>query len=176
MTAPFNKSRHPNQATVATVPPCTTAPCRRTFAPHRHISPARCACSVILRWVFPNVNAPGVRPQHRAVPDAAVFLKPHAARQCGVFGHKRRAVVGRGMVVYCDESHTIASPFFSRISARCRGRRPRRPGPFTATVRFRGLDLPLTNLLSAEIEIANTLPNVLQYSRNHKGVVLWQSK
>ena len=28
------------------------------------------------------------------------------------FGHKRRAVVGRGMVVYCDESHTIASPFF----------------------------------------------------------------
>ncbi|MBS4903948.1 MAG: hypothetical protein KH014_02145, partial [Subdoligranulum variabile] len=25
-------------------------------------------------------------------------------------------------------------------------------------------------------KIANTLSNVLQYSRNHKGVVLWQSK
>ena len=42
---------------------------------------------------------------------------------------------------------------------------------------YRHLELcGIALIITRPNKIANILPNVLQYSRNHKGVVLWQSK
>ena len=105
---------HPNQAAVAhratvhngTVPDGHPAA-------HHHIQPRAGVQHRIVLHVgaLPNDNVPGIGPQHRAIPDAAILFQQHTARQRGIFGHKGRTEISRGMGSHPDIRHTAHTPF-----------------------------------------------------------------
>ncbi len=111
-------------------PPCSraiTAPCP-TDVPRPTVTSSRGRCAAQrypARWFSPMamrlVSARSTAPYQ-----TLLFFQPHAARQCGVFGHKRGAVVGRGwfIVMKAILLHLRSFAHFRRY----RGRRPRRPG------------------------------------------------
>ena len=92
-----NRGVHPNQAAVAHRAAVHNGPCP-TDVPRPPSHPARGRCAARrcpAHWSFPQWQCARCPPAAPRRTRRCCFLKPHAARQCGVFGHKRRAVVGR---------------------------------------------------------------------------------
>ena len=56
-----------------------------------------------------NGDAPGIGPQHRAVPDAALLGQGHIPRQRGVVRHKRRRTHLRRTAIYFINRHNSPS-------------------------------------------------------------------
>lgn len=175
-----NRRVHPNQAAVAHRAAVHNGPVPDgRSAPHRYIQPgAGVHHGVVLHvGVFPNGDAP-VSARSTAPYQTLLFFSSRTLPASVAFSATNAAPLSAGawwfIVMKAILLHLRsfrAFPHVVGVGVLDDPGRSRPPSGSAASTAH-----PYEFIITRPNKIANPLPNVLQYSRNHKGVVLWQSK